>query len=141
MRAGCKRCDDERGALNAEQDGESAKDGRYLKVRTKQFALEIIRLYASLPKKTEALVLGKQFLRSGTSVGAHYREAQRARSNAESISKFEGGMQELEETLYWLELLEESGIAVGDRVSILQKEANELMAIMVASVKTAKRIS
>jgi four helix bundle protein len=124
--------------MNAEQDGESVEDGQYLKVRTKQFALEIIRLYASLPKRTEALVLGKQLLRSGTSVGAHYREARRARSNAEFISKFEGGMQELEETLYWLELLEESGIVVGDRVSILQKEANELMAIMVASVKTAK---
>lgn len=124
--------------MNVEQDGKSVKDGQYLKVRTKQFALEIIRLYASLPKRTEALVLGKQLLRSGTSVGAHYREAQRARSNAEFISKFEGGIQELEETLYWLELLEESGIVVGDRVSILQKEANELMAIMVASVKTAK---
>ncbi len=127
--------------MNAEQDGKSVKDGQYLKVRTKQFALEIIRLYASLPKRTEALVLGKQLLRSGTSVGAHYREAQRARSNVEFISKFEGDMQELEETLYWLKLLEESGIVVGDQVSILQKEANELMAIMVTSVKTAKRIS
>ena len=127
--------------MNAEQDGKAVKDGQHLKVRTKQFALEIIRLYAALPKKTEALVLGKQLLRSGTSVGAHYREAQRARSNAEFISKFEGGMQELEETLYWLELLEESGIVVGDRVSILQKEANELMAILAALVKTAKRVS
>lgn len=124
--------------MNAEQDGKSVKDGQYLKVRTKQFALEIIRLYAALPKRTEALVLGKQLLRSGTLVGTHYREAQRARSNAEFVSKFEGGMQELEETLYWLELLEESGTGVGDRVSILQKEANELMAIMVTSVKTAK---
>jgi four helix bundle protein len=126
--------------MNAEQNREAVKVGQHLRVRTKQVALEIIRLYASLPKKTEALVLGKQLLRSGTSVGAHYREAQRARSNAEFIGKFEGGMQELEETRYWLELHEEGWIVEGDRVSILQKEANELMAIMVASVKTAKRI-
>ena len=125
----------------AEREMNEPKEALFLKGRTKEFALQVIKLYAALPRKTEALVLGKQLLRSGTSVGAHYREAQRARSNAEFISKFEGGMQELEETLYWLELLEESGIAVGDRVSILQKEANELMAIMVASVKTAKRIS
>mgnify|MGYP001342000949 FL=1 len=108
--------------MSDEQKKKDANDGQYLKVRTKQFALEIIRLYAALPKRTEALVLGKQLLRSGTSVGAHYREAQRARSDAEFISKFEGGMQELEETLYWLELLEESRIVVGDRVSILQKK-------------------
>ncbi len=117
------------------------KEALYLKGRTKEFALQVIKLYAALPRKTEAFVLGKQLLRSGTSVGAHYREAQRVRSNAEFISKFEGGMQELEETLYWLELFEESGIVVGGQVSILHKEANELMAIMVASVKTAKRIS
>jgi len=127
--------------LSSEQKKKEANDGQHLRVRTKQFALEIIRLYVSLPKRTEALVLGKQILRSGTSVGAHYREAQRARSNAEFISKFEGGMQELEETLYWLELLEESGIVVADQVSTLQKEANELMAIMVASVKIAKGAS
>ncbi len=66
--------------------------------RTKGFALRVIRLYAALPKSTEAQVLGKQLLRSGTSVGAQYREAIRARSNAEFISKLEGGMQELEES-------------------------------------------
>ena len=79
-----------------------------LKTRTKDFALEIIRLYATLPRRTEAQVLGRQVLRSGTSVGAHYREAQRAKSNADFISKIEGGLQELEETQYWLELLGES---------------------------------
>ena len=125
----------------AERETNELKEALYIKGRTKEFVLQVIKLYAALPRKTEALVLGKQLLRNGTSVGAHYREAQRARSNAEFISKFEGGMQELEETFYWLELLVESGIVVGDRVSILQKEANELMAIMVASVKTAKRIS
>ncbi len=79
-----------------------------LKIRTKEFALSIIRLYSSLPKTTEAQVMGKQLLRSVTSVGAHYREGSRARSNAEFISKIEGGLQELEETMYWLELLEET---------------------------------
>ena len=66
-----------------------------LKTRTKQFALRIIRLFGALPKTVEAQVLGKQLLRSGTSVGAHYREAHRARSNAEFISKIEGGLQEI----------------------------------------------
>ena len=75
--------------------------GRFdLKARTKQFALRIVRLYSRLPKTTEAQVLGKQLLRSGTSVGAHYREASRARSNPEFVSKVECGLQELEETVY-----------------------------------------
>ena len=82
-----------------------------LKVRTKQFALRIIRLYTSLPKTTEAQVMGKQVLRSGTSVGAQYREAQRAKSDADFINKVEGSLQELDETSYWLELLRDSGIA------------------------------
>ena len=68
-----------------------------LKARTKQFALRMIRLYSALPKTTEAQVIGKQVLRSGTSVGAHYREASRSRSTAEFVSKIEGGLQELEE--------------------------------------------
>ena len=76
-----------------------------LRKRTKEFALRIIKLYTALPKTTEAQILGKQILRSGTSVGAHYREACRAKSNADFISKIEGGLQELDETLYWLELL------------------------------------
>lgn len=76
---------------------ESNKD---LRVRTKSFALGIIKLFTSLPKTNEAQVLGKQVLRSGTSVGAHYREACRARSTPEFISKVEGGLQELEETIY-----------------------------------------
>ncbi|HXG12156.1 MAG TPA: four helix bundle protein [Gemmataceae bacterium] len=81
-----------------------------LKLRTRQFAIRVIRLFSALPNTTEAQVLGKQLLRSGTSVGAHYREAMRSRSNAEFISKLEGGLQELEETAYWLELLGDTGI-------------------------------
>ena len=69
-----------------------------LKTRTKRFALRVIRLYSALHKTTEAQVIGKQLLRSGTSVGAHYRESVRSRSNAEFISKIEGGLQELEES-------------------------------------------
>src|SRR5690349_15460519 len=76
---------------------------RDLVKRTKMFALRIVKLYVSLPKTTEAQVIGKQVLRSGTSVGAHYREAKRARSTAEFVSKIEGALQELDETTYWLE--------------------------------------
>ncbi|MBV8857137.1 MAG: four helix bundle protein [Acidobacteria bacterium] len=116
-----------------------ARNERDLQVRTKSFALRIVRVYCSLPKTTAAQVLGKQMLRSGTSVGAHYREGMRARSVAEFISKIEGGLQELEETCYWLELLIESGIVPANRLSDLLHEAGELMAMLVASVRTAKR--
>ena len=97
-----------------------------LRIRTKEFALRMIRLYTSLPKSAEAQVLGKQVLRSGTSVGAHYREAQRAKSDADFISKIEGALQELDETAYWLELLAESGIALPERLEALRKETNRL---------------
>jgi four helix bundle protein len=106
--------------------------------RTKCFALRIIRLYSALPKSTEAQVIGKQVLRSGTSVGAHVSEGKRSRSNSEMISKTEGALQELEETRYWLELLSESGIVKTDRLADLMKETDEIMAILVASAKTLK---
>ena len=109
-----------------------------LKTRTKNFALRVIRLYVAFPKSAEAQVLGKQVLRSGTSVGAHYRESLRARSDAEVISKIEGGLQELEETQYWLELLAESEIVPEDRLSSLLQEADELTAILVTCVKKVK---
>ncbi len=107
--------------------------------RTKAFALRIIRLYVSLPKTTEAQVIGKQALRSGTSVGAHIREGKRSRSNAELISKIEGGLQELEETTYWLELLVGAGIVKTELLEDLLEEANELIAILVTSSKTLKK--
>lgn len=81
-----------------------------LRTRTSDFALRIIKLYSSLPKTTEAQVLGKQVLRSGTSIGAHYREGHRAKSDADIINKFETALQELDETDYWLELLVKAGI-------------------------------
>ena len=96
-------------------------------------------MYCSLPKTTEAQVLGKQVLRSGTSVGAHYREAIRARSPAEFVSKIEAALQELEETIYWFELLTEVGIVKDSRLTNLRQEAEELTAILVASVRTAKK--
>ncbi len=112
-----------------------------LRDRTKQFALRIIRLYAALSKSTEAQVIGKQLLRSGTSVGAHYREAYRSRSDAEYIAKIEGGLQELAEAAYWLELLCDSGIVKTDRLTELRKETEELTAILVSCSKTAKNHS
>jgi four helix bundle protein len=114
-------------------------DPTNLKNRTKGYALKIIRLYQILPKSGEAQVIGKQILRSGTSVGAQYREACRAKSPADFISKMEGSLQELDETGYWLELLAESGIMSAEKLIDLQKENNELTAIFVTSVKTAKQ--
>jgi four helix bundle protein len=110
-----------------------------LRERTKKFALRIIRLFSSLPKLEEATILGKQLLRSGTSVGAHYREAYRSRSQAEYISKIEVGLQELEEASYWMELLADSGTVKNARLVDLQGEANELAAIFAACSKSAKR--
>ena len=106
--------------------------------RAKDFALRVVRLYSALPKTTEAQVLGKQVLRSGTSVGAHLREGKRSRSDAEMISKTEGALQELEETAYWLELLADSGIVEAELLSNLIRETAELTAILVTSAKTLK---
>src|SRR5262245_34917301 len=123
----------------AEQQHDTEEHMQDMKGRTKAFALRVIRLYTALPKTTEAQVIGKQVLRSGTSVGAHYREASRAKSDADFISKMEGGLQELEETTYWLELLGEAGIVNADQLQPLHDEASELIAIMVTMVKNTKR--
>ena len=111
---------------------------RNLGERTKQFALRIIRLYSALPQRGLTLILGNQILKSGTSVGAHYREAQRAKSNADFVSKIEGALQELDETTYWLELLGESGIVSSTRLNPLEKEADELISIFVTIAKRVK---
>jgi four helix bundle protein len=111
---------------------------RDLRMRTKQVALRIIRLYGALANTSVAQVLRKQVLRSGTSVGAHYREGCRARSTAEFISRLEGGLQELEETAYWLELLVEGEVMPADKLRSLQQETDELTAICVTCVKKAK---
>ena len=109
-----------------------------LRVGTKALALRIVKLYVALPKTPEAQILGKQVLRSGTSVGAHYHEACRAKSNADFISKLEGGLQELEETSYWLELIGEAGIMGEERLKPLHSEVEELIAMFVTIVKNVK---
>jgi len=83
--------------------------------------------------------MGRQLLRAGTSVGAQYREARRAKSDADFISEIEGALQELEETAYWLELLEDSRVVAASDATTLRTEANELTSILVASVRTVKR--
>lgn len=109
-----------------------------LRDRTKQFALRVIRLYTKLPKSTEAQVLAKQVLRSGTSVAANFREASRARSDAEFISKMGLVEQELDETMLWLELLTESGIVKTELLAPFHSEAEELLKITIAAIRTTK---
>ena len=106
--------------------------------RTTNYALRIIRLYAAISKNTIGQIIGKQFLRSGTSVGANYRESCRARSRAEFTSKLGIVLQELDETSYWLELLAKSKTMSLNRLSDLGKETDELIAIIVSSINTAK---
>jgi len=109
-----------------------------LKERTREYALRVVRLYAALPKATVAQVLGKQLLRAGTSVGAHYREGTRSRSDAEFISKLEGALQELEEARYWLELLTAERLGPKVELESLTGESDELAAMLTASVRTVK---
>ena len=109
-----------------------------LRDRTKQFALRVVRMYASLPKNTAAQVMGRQVLRSGTSVAANFREASRARSDAEFIAKLGIVEQELDETMLWFELLVESEIVPEGKLGALHKEAEELIKIVVASIKKTK---
>ena len=98
-----------------------------LRGRTKAFALRIIALYQTLPKSGSAHVLGHQVLRSGTSVGANFREAHRARSNAEFVSKVGDCLKELEETAYWLELIGEAEILPVKRLEALQAKPRSLL--------------
>lgn len=109
-----------------------------LSVRTKEFALRMIRLYCALPKSTQAQILGKQVLRSATSVGANYREAKRSRSKVEFISKIGDCLKELDETSYWLELLVESGIISAAKIKGLYQECDELIAILTTISKKTK---
>lgn len=110
-----------------------------LKPRTKAFALRVIRMYSKLPKNdTVGQVLGKQVLRSGTSVGANYREASRGRSKAEFISKIGDCLKEIEETEYWLELLVDSGCVAAKRMAALRDETRQLIAIFTTIDKRSK---
>ncbi len=110
-----------------------------LKNRTKAFALRIIRLYQALPKTNESQIIGKQLLRSGTSVAANYRAACRARSNAEFFSKISVVIEEADETLFWIELLQESEIMRKELLADLSKETEEILKIMVTARKNSKK--
>ena len=108
------------------------------KQRTKKIALRIIRLVEALPNKMTAQVIGKQLLRSATSVGANYRAACRAKSNADIIAKLGIVEEEGDECLYWMELLVEAEIVPEDKLRSLMQEMNEIVAIIVASIKTLR---
>lgn len=110
-----------------------------LKKRTKAFALQIIKLVESLPRGRTADILGRQLLGAGTSVGANYRAGCRAKSTADFISKMGIVEEETDESIYWMELLIEAGIIESHKIESLMKEANELLAITVSSIRTARR--
>src|SRR5712671_6346953 len=110
-----------------------------LKKRTKAFALRILKLVDALPKTTAGRALASQIVRSGTSVAANYRAACRARSTSDFIAKMGIVEEETDETLFWLELLEESGLVPAAKLTAIKREVDELIAITVASIKTARR--
>jgi len=114
-------------------------DEKELKARTKNFALRVIKLVQALPKNMTADVLGKQLLRSATSVAANYRAACRARSQAEFVAKMSIVVEESDESLFWLELIGDSGLVESARLQDLLKEADELTAIFVVSRATARK--
>jgi len=110
-----------------------------LQVRTKAFALSIIRLVRTLPNKPESWVIGKQLLRSGTSVAANYRAACRARSRAEFLARLGVVVEEADETAFWLDLLLETGIVQSPEIQRLTSEANQFVAMFSAAQLTIKR--
>jgi len=110
-----------------------------LKLRTKRFALSLIRVFRGLPKTDEARLIGKQLIRSATSVAANYRAAGRARSRAEFIAKIGTVVEEADETVFWIEMLTEAEIVTPAATRDRLGEANELLAIFAASQRTARR--
>ena len=114
------------------------RDSDALKLRTKAFALRVLNLYRSLPRTQEARILGTQLLRCSTSIGANYRAACRGRSRAEFVAKLEIVLEEADETVFWLELFQEGKIFPPAKLHDIVQEANELLAIFVTSVRTAK---
>ena len=103
--------------------------------RTRNYALRVIKLCAALPSNRTSDVIAKQLLRAGTSPGAHFREALRARSKAEYVAKLNGGLMELEEALYWLEIVEEANLMTSRKLEAIRAETSELMAIFVSLIK------
>jgi four helix bundle protein len=110
-----------------------------MKLRTKQFAIRIVSVVRPLPRTREGDVLGKPLLRCGTAVAANYRAVCRSRSKAEFISKINIVVEETDETVFWLELLADTGAVPAEKLSLLLKEGNELLAICAASLRTAKQ--
>jgi len=121
--------------MNAEREARNSE----LKERTFGFGLRIVRLVQSLPKVGSADILGRQLLRSGTSVGANYRAATRARSRADFIAKLGIAEEECDETIYWMDMLIELKLISKHRTRELRSEAEQLLAIIVSSIKTARR--
>jgi four helix bundle protein len=121
------------------EKAEGREQNENLRSRTKRFGLRVIRAYSFLQKRDEIQqVLGRQMLRSGTSVGAQYREACRARSPAEFVSKMNSALQELDETVYWFEMLVESQSISKRKLENLMQETDELIAIFVTCIRNTK---
>jgi four helix bundle protein len=109
-----------------------------IKKRTKGIGLEVIKLIDELPEKASAWVIAKQILRSSTSIGANYRAACRAKSAADFVNKLKIVEEESDETLYWLEILEETNLVTSKRIEKIKKEVDEILSIVVSSIKTLK---
>lgn len=107
--------------------------------RTFAFGVRVVRMVGALPKSESAVILGRQLLRSGTSVGANYRAARRSRSRAEFLSKLGIVEEECDETIYWIEMLIAVDLLPRKRAQLLLREAHELLAIIVSSIKTARK--
>lgn len=114
------------------------QDSEALKIRTKDFALRVLRLYRSLPRTEEARILGTRLLRCSPSIGANYRSACRGRSRAEFIAKLGIVLEKADETVFWLELFQDGEIFPAEKLHDLLREANELVAIFVSSARTAR---
>ncbi len=114
---------------------------RDLLKRTKQFALNIIKLSKEIPENPEEKVIKYQMVKSGTSTGANYRAAQRGKSNKDFISKMKIAEEEADETVFWLEILDESGMVNSELLHNLKDEGEQLVKIFVASIKTARKRS
>jgi four helix bundle protein len=114
-------------------------DENLFKRRTKQLALRVIKAVEGLPKNRTADVIGRQLIRSGTSIGANYRAACRGKSTADVIAKLRIVEEEADESAYWMELLIESGLLPESRLSDLLQETNEILAMTVASIRTLQK--
>jgi four helix bundle protein len=114
-------------------------DPEELKGRTKKFGLDVIRLLQLMPRSDVSQILGRQLVRCATSVAANYRAACRARSKIEFLAKLGSVEEEADESIFWLEMIMDSNLLPVDRVKDLLREGEELLRIIVASIRTAKR--